>query len=149
MGQHRIGAAAGQDRVLKDLHRLPQGVRAPAPELGLDAALALEVQAAPARGHQARRLVAALDPDGEQLQGVAQPRAEHHRGIEALVTEAADVALHHLALPGEGGIDQRVELAAGDVAHHRLDVVEADAALPGGIQRELLDLGEARPAVSP
>ncbi len=50
--------------------------------------------------------------------------------VHALVAEAAVVALHLAAAPGEGGVDQCVEHAAGDVADHRLDVVQADLALP-------------------
>ncbi|GJD58990.1 hypothetical protein IFDJLNFL_4916 [Methylobacterium dankookense] len=143
MGEVRLGAAAGQHRLLKDLHRLAQGRRAPAGELRLDAGLAPEMQAAPARHQQARALVRPLQPARQQLQGMPQGGAQHHRGVEPLVAEAAIVALDLPGPSGEGRIDQRGEHARRHVAHHRLDIVETDAAAVLGIEGELLDLREA------
>ena len=76
-------------------------------------------------------------------------RTQDHPGIEPFLTEAAGVALHDLDTAVEGRIDQRVENAGGDIADDRFHIVEAHAALAAGIEGELLDLHQARPAVAP
>ncbi len=83
---------------------------------------------------------------------MAQGRSEDHPRIQALVPEPPIVALHRVAAPVEGGVDQGVEHAGRHVAGHGLHVVEGDDRVPrprpGRVEGELLDLHQARPAVA-
>lgn len=148
MGEVGLGAAAGEHSLLQQLHRMAEGDGGPAPKLSLDDGLAAKVEATPVAHHHARTLPLPRDPRGEERQGMAQGRAEHHRGVHTLVAKTTIIPLDLLTAADEGGVDQRIEDAAGDIADHRLHIVQGDLRLAPSIERQLLDLGQARTPIS-
>lgn len=148
MGEVRGGASTGEHGLLKQLHGVAEGNGRPAPKLGFDKRLTTEMQPTPIANHHARTLSFTCNPCRQQSKSVAQRRAEHHRRIHTFVAEAAVIPFDLFAPSDEGGIDQRIEDAASDVADHGLNIVEGDFGLPSGIEGEFFDLRQARSTIT-